>query len=51
MFRKAAGSSATARWIVSTVLAVSAFTPAVSAVLPESAAGSLSVESVAWLWV
>jgi hemolysin activation/secretion protein len=47
MFRKAAGSSATARWIVSTVLAVSAFTPAVTEVLPESAAGSLSVESVA----
>jgi len=48
MFRKAAGSSATARWIVSTVLAVSAFTPVVTEVLPESVTGSLSVGSVAW---
>ena len=47
-FRKVAKPSATTRWIISTVLAVSAFTPAVTMVLPENAAGSLSAESVAW---
>ena len=47
-FRKVAKPSATTRWIISTVLAVSAFTPAVTTVLPENAAGSLSTESVAW---
>ena len=47
-FRKVAKPSATTRWIISTVLAVSAFTPAVTTVLPENAAGSLTAESVAW---
>lgn len=47
-FRKVAKPSATTRWIISTVLAVFAFTPAVTTVLPENAAGSLSAESVAW---
>ena len=47
-FRKVAKPSATTRWIISTVLAVFAFTPAVTMVLPENAAGSLSAESVAW---
>ena len=47
-FRKVAKPSATTRWIISTVFAVSVFTPAVTTVLPENAAGSLSTESVAW---
>ena len=47
-FEKVAKPSATTRWIISTVLAVFAFTPAVTTVLPENAAGSLSAESVAW---
>ena len=47
-FRKVAKPSATTRWIISTVFAVSVFTPAVTTVLSENAAGSLSAESVAW---
>ena len=47
-FEKVAKPSATTRWIISTVLAVSAFTPAITTVLPENAAGSLSAGSVAW---
>ena len=47
-FRKVAKPSATTRWIISTVLAVSAFTPAITTVLPENAVGSLSAGSVAW---
>ena len=47
-FEKVAKPSATTRWIISTVLAVSAFTPAITTVLPENAVGSLSAGSVAW---
>ena len=47
-FRKVAKPSATTRWIISTVIAVSAFTPAITTVLPENAVGSLSAGSVAW---
>ena len=36
-FEKVAKPSATTRWIISTVLAVSAFTPAITTVLPEFA--------------
>lgn len=47
-FRKVAKPSATTRWIISTVFAVSVFTPAVTTLLSENAAGSLSADSVAW---